>query len=72
MIMSLKGARIREAASIAFNKRCFPSILSGKKPAVAIYDTDGKWGKYEHRIWVVAKELGVRYIWFSNNEIIER
>ena len=28
----------------------FASVVTGKKPAVAVYDTDGNWGKYEHRI----------------------
>ena len=68
----IEGGKDKRSSLDSVQQAVFASILSGKKPAVAIYDTDGKWGKYEHRIWVVAKELGVRYIWFSNNEIIER
>ena len=49
----------------------FASTLSGKKPAVAIYDTDGWWGKYEHRVLAAAKELDVKFIWFSDGEIID-
>ena len=68
----IEGGRDKRSSLDSVQQVVFASILSGKKPAVAIYDTDGKWGKYEHRIWVVAKELGIRYIWFSNGEIIEK
>lgn len=68
----IEGGKDKRSSLDSIQQALFASILSGKKPAVAIYDTDGKWGKYEHRIWVVAKELGIRYIWFSDNEIIER
>uniref|UniRef100_UPI0034DF080E hypothetical protein n=1 Tax=Candidatus Thiodubiliella endoseptemdiera TaxID=2738886 RepID=UPI0034DF080E len=40
----------------------FFSILTGKKPAIVIYDTDGEFGKYEYRIKQVAKSLGVKFI----------
>jgi len=43
----------------------------GKKPAVAIFDTDGFWGKYEHRIWTVSKSLNIRFIWFYEGDIVE-
>ena len=68
----IEGGKDKRSSLDSVQQAVFASILSGKKPAVSIYDTDGKWGKYEHRIWVVAKELGIRYIWFSNGEIIER
>ena len=68
----IEGGKDKRSSLDSVQQAVFASTLSGKKPAVAIYDTDGKWGKYEHRIWIAAKELGIRYIWFSNNEIIEK
>lgn len=68
----IEGGRDKRSSLDSVQQAVLASILSGKKPAVAIYDTDGKWGKYEHRIWMVAKELGIRYIWFSNGEIVEK
>ena len=50
----------------------FASTLSGKNPAVAIYDTGELWGKYERRIWAAAKELGIRYIWVFQGQVIEK
>ena len=68
----IEGGRDKRSSLDSVQQAVVASVLSGKKPAVAIYDTDGKWGKYEHRIWIAAKELGIRYIWFSNDEIIEK
>ena len=39
----------------------FFSILTGKKPVVVIYDTDGKEGRFEYRIRKVCEELDVEY-----------
>ena len=68
----IEGGKDKRSSLDSVQQAVFASILSGKKPAVAIYDTDGKWGQYEHRIWIVAKELGIRYIWFSDNKVIEK
>ena len=68
----IEGGRDKRSSLDSVQQAVVASVLSGKKPAIAIYDTDGKWGKYEHRIWIAAKELGIRYIWFSNGEIIEK
>ena len=68
----IEGGRDKRSSLDSVQQAIVASVLSGKKPAVAIYDTDGKWGKYEHRIWIAAKELGIRYIWFSNGEMIEK
>jgi len=47
----------------------FASTLSGKEPAVAVYDTDGMWGKFEQRIWTVANELGIKFFWFDGKNL---
>ena len=49
----------------------FASVVTGKKPAVAIHDTDGIWGKYEHRIWTVSKAFNIRFIWLTKGGLIE-
>ncbi len=36
--------------------------LTGKNAGIVIYNTDGKIGKYEHRIAVVAKLLQVKFL----------
>jgi hypothetical protein len=47
----------------------FASTLSGKEPAVAVYDTDGMWGTFEQRIWTVANELGIKFFWFDGKNL---
>ena len=49
----------------------FASTISGKTPAIAIYDTNGSWDKYEHRMYTSAKALGIKFFWVSGNEIKE-
>ena len=39
----------------------FFSHLTGKWPAVVIYDTDGKEGRFEYRIRTACQKAGVRY-----------
>ena len=39
----------------------FAASLTGKKPAIVIFDRDGQIGKYEYRISTAAKAAGVRY-----------
>ena len=33
----------------------------GKRPAVVIYDTDGREGRFEYRIRIACRRAGVRY-----------
>lgn len=40
----------------------FAASLTGKQSTVVIYDTDGQIGPYEHRIHVVCKAAGVRFL----------
>ncbi|MDB0016447.1 hypothetical protein N9E28_02740 [Alphaproteobacteria bacterium] len=67
----IEGGKDKRSSLDSIQQAVFASTLSGKEPAVAIYDTDGRWGKYEHRVWAAAKELGVKFIWFSDGEIID-
>jgi len=68
----IEGGLDKRSSLDSIQQAVFASALSGKKPAVAIYDTDGLWGKYEHRISTSAKKLGIKFIWVSNNKITER
>ena len=45
----------------------FASYLTGKQPAVVIYDTDGKVGRYEHRIETAAQMASINYIWIQES-----
>ena len=65
----IEGGKDKRSSLDSIQQTVFASTLSGKKPAVAIYDTDGVWGKYEHRVWAAAKELGIKFIWFQNGQI---
>ena len=47
----------------------FASVLTDKRPAIAIYDTDGAWGKIEHRVLTAAKRSGVAFYWVHSSEI---
>ena len=45
----------------SFQQALFFSPLTCKAPAVVIYDTDGKIGKYEHRMQASCEEPGVLF-----------
>ena len=67
----IEGGLDKRSSLDSIQQAVFASTLTGKKPAVAIYDTNGNWGKYEHRIFSAATKLGVKYFWVSGNEIKE-
>ena len=67
----IEGGLDKRSSLDSIQQAVFASTLTGKKPAVAIYDTNGNWGKYEHRIFSAAMKLGVKYFWVSGNEIKE-
>ena len=39
----------------------FFSVLTGKRPAMVIYDTDGKEERFEYRIRIACQKAGVSY-----------
>ena len=67
----IEGGLDKRSSLDSIQQAVFASTIADRKPAVAIYDTDGVWGKYEHRSWFAAKELGVRFIWFKDFEAID-
>ena len=68
---AIEGGLDKRSSLDSIQQAVFAASQLGLKPAVAIYDTDGTWGKYEHRVWTVAKELGVKYFWVSGNQVLE-
>ena len=67
----IEGGLDKRSSLDSIQQAVFASTLTGKKPAVAIYDTNGTWGKYEHRIYSSAKKLGIKFFWVSGNKIKE-
>ena len=65
----IEGGKDTRSSLDSIQQAVFASVLTSKKPAVVIYDTDGVWGKYEHRVYTAAKKLDIKFIWFSNGQI---
>ena len=57
-----EGGLDKRSSLDSVQQALFFAHLTGKEPAVVIYDTDGQIGKYEHRIRVACKAAGVRYL----------
>ena len=68
----IEGGLDKRSSLDSIQQAVFASTLTGKKPAVAIYDTNGSWGKYEHRIYSTAKELGIKFFWVSDDKVHEK
>lgn len=64
--MVIEGGLDKRSSLDSIQQAVFASTLTGKQPAVAIYDTDGQWGRIEHRILTAAKAIGVKFYWISN------
>lgn len=65
----IEGGLDKRSSLDSIQQAVFASTLSGREPAVAVYDTDGVWGKYEQRIWTVANELGLKFYWFDGKKL---
>ena len=65
----IEGGLDKRSSLDSIQQAIFASTLTGKKPAVAIYDSDGNWGKIEHRIHAVAKSLEIKFYWVSNGKV---
>ena len=56
-----EGGLDRRSSLDSVQQALFSAHLTGKKPAVVIYNTDGKIGRYEHRIKVACERAGVAF-----------
>lgn len=54
-----EGGLDKRSSLDSVQQALFAAHLTGKKPAVVIYNTDGKIGRYEHRIKVACERAGV-------------
>ena len=69
---AIEGGLDKRSSLDSIQQAVFAATLADKMPAVAIYDTDGQWGKYEHRIWQATEKLDIRFIWISQGKVIEK
>ena len=57
-----EGGLDKRSSLDSVQQALFAASLTGKHPAVVIYDTDGQIGPYEHRIRVACELAGVRFL----------
>ena len=56
-----EGGLDKRSSLDSLQQALFFSVLTGKTPAVVIYDTDGREGRFEYRIRATCQEAGVHY-----------
>ena len=56
-----EGGLDKRSSLDSVQQSLFAAFLTGKEPAVIVYDTDGKIGPYEHRIQVACERAGVAF-----------
>ena len=56
-----EGGLDKRSSLDSLQQALFFSVLTGKRPAVVIYDTDGKEGRFEYRIRTACQAARVRY-----------
>ncbi len=57
-----EGGLDKRSSLDSVQQAVFFSVLTNKKPAIVVFDTDNIYGKYEYRIKAVAERLGVKFI----------
>ena len=65
----IEGGLDKRSSLDSVQQALFASSITGKKPAVVIYDTDGQQGKYEYRIRIAAELAGVKFVNISEDDI---
>ena len=56
-----EGGLDKRSSLDSLQQALFFSELTGKQPAVVIYDTDGQEGRFEYRIRAACRKAGVHY-----------
>ena len=56
-----EGGLDKRSSLDSLQQALFFSVLTGKAPAVVIYDTDGKEGRFEYRVRTACQRAGVHY-----------
>ena len=59
--MVYEGGLDKRSSLDSVQQALFFSHVTGKRPAVVMYDTDGREGRFEYRIRVACRKAGVRY-----------
>lgn len=57
-----EGGLDKRSSLDSLQQALFFSVLTNKKPAVVIYDTDGKLGRFEYRIKTACEKAGVEFL----------
>ena len=57
-----EGGLDKRSSLDSVQQAIFFSVLTGKTPAVVVYDTDGVLGRFEYRIRVACEVVGVEFI----------
>lgn len=66
----IEGGLDKRSSLDSLQQALFASVVSNKKPAIAIYDTDNFLGKFEFRIFSAAKRARVDVFWVRKEKII--
>ena len=61
----IEGGLDKRSSLDSIQQALFFSLLTGKKPAIVIYDTDGIEGKIEYRLKTTAALAGIAFTNFS-------
>ena len=67
--MVYEGGLDKRSSLDSVQQALFFSHVTGKRPAVVIYDTDGREGRFEYRIRVACRRAGVRYEVFRGRPV---
>ena len=67
--MVYEGGLDKRSSLDSVQQALFFSHVTGKRPAVVIYDTDGREGRFEYRIRVACRKAGVRYEIFRKRPV---
>ena len=65
----IEGGLDKRSSLDSVQQALFAASLTGKKPAIVIYDTDGVEGRYEFRVERAAKNAGVMFRRLSEQQI---
>ena len=57
-----EGGLDKRSSLDSIQQAVFFAFLTGKEPAVVVYDTDGKMGRFEYRIQVACEQAGVTFL----------
>ena len=64
--MVYEGGLDRRSSLDSVQQALFAAALTGKEPSVVIYDTDGRIGRFEHRIRIACELAEVRFVRVPN------